>query len=116
MNIFLLLIIICILGKPEIPRNIQVIVSNLEIIVKWQAGNGGGLQQIFFIEYRKRYELEWSVIPAESKTSVGIDGLQMDTVYFVRVFSSTVVGESNKTDEIIVKTGNYFVTNLREEE
>ncbi|VDI25834.1 Hypothetical predicted protein [Mytilus galloprovincialis] len=92
------------------PRNFQVVALKLEIIVKWRAGNSGGMLQIFFIEYRNRFESEWNVITAEGKSSEVIDGLQMGTVYFVRMFSRNILGESNTTDEIIIKTGNqHFV-------
>ncbi|CAC5424099.1 HMCN [Mytilus coruscus] len=95
--------------KPEIPRSVQVIALKFKIIVKWHAGNSYGFLQAFCIEYRKSFDLKWSLVAAESNTSVTIDGLQIDTVYFVRVFSRTMAGESNKTGEVIVKTGNHHL-------
>ncbi|CAC5424079.1 unnamed protein product [Mytilus coruscus] len=102
---------ITVADRPEMPQNFQVVALKLEIIVKWRAGNSGGMQQTFLVEYRSRFELEWSVITAEGKTSKVIDGLQMGTVYFVRMFSRNILGESNTTDEIIIKTvaGNHHL-------
>lgn len=94
-------------GKPEMPSNVQVIAMNHKIIVKWKTGYNGGTQQALFIEYKKRVELEWKSVPTENKTSTTIAGLQMNTVYVVRMLSRNSVGESNKTEDIFVKTGNY---------
>lgn len=89
------------------PQHFQVVALKLEIIVKWQAGNSGGILQTFVVQYRNRFESEWRVILAEGKTSEVIDGLQMSTVYFVRMFSRNILGKSNTTEEIIIKTGKY---------
>lgn len=90
--------------------SVQVIALKFKIIVKWHAGNSYDFLQTFFIEYRKSFDLEWSMVTAENKTSLTIDGLQIDTVYFVRLFSRTMAGESNKTGEVIVKTGDNYCT------
>lgn len=87
------------------PSNVQIIALDHEIIVKWQTGYKGRLQQTLFLEYKKHFELGWKSVAIENKTSTTIEGLQMDTVYVVRMFSKNYVGESNKTREIIVKTG-----------
>lgn len=93
------------------PTHVQVLTLDENIIVKWKPGKSDGMLQTFFIQFRKRFEFEWSVIPADGETFVIIDGLQAETVYFVRVFTMTIVGESNKTDKIMVQTGKYlFVT------
>lgn len=96
-------------GKPEMPRNVQIIALYNTIIVTWQTSHNGGTQQTLFIEYKKYFELEWKSVPIENKTSTTIEGLQMDTVYAVRMFSKTSVGDSNKTGEVIVKTGNFLL-------
>lgn len=98
-------IIKALLGTPKMPRNFQVLTLGVTMIIKWQAGKGDGMLQTFFIEYRKGLEQGWNVIPVKDKTSVVIDGLQAETVYTVRMFARTIVGKSNETDEIIVKTG-----------
>lgn len=95
------------LGTPEMPRNVQVLALVVTMIIKWHADKGDGMLPTFFIEYRKGFKQEWKVIPVKDKTSAVIDGLQADTVYTVRMFARTIVGNSNKTDEIIVKTGIY---------
>lgn len=89
------------------PQNLRVVALKHEIIVKWLAGNSGGILQTLLIEYRNRFESAWNVITitTEGKTSEVIDGLQTDTVYFIRMFSRNILGESNTTDEIIIKTG-----------
>lgn len=92
------------------PRNVQVLTLEVKLTVKWKAGNGYGMRQTFVVEYREGFVQEWNVIPAIGDTSVVIDGLQAKTVYFVRLFALTIIGESNKTDEIIVKTGIYNTT------
>ncbi|CAC5424089.1 HMCN [Mytilus coruscus] len=74
--------------KPEIPRSVQVIALKFKIIVKWHAGNNYGFSQAFCIEYRKSFDLEWSMVTAESNTSVTIDGLQKDTVTNILVIHS----------------------------
>lgn len=85
----------------------------LEILVKWRIGERGKFLQTFFIEYRKRFDLKWNIVPADSKTSLIIGGLQIDTIYFVRMFSRSILGESNKTEEVIVKTGDiHFLKHL----
>lgn len=94
-------------GQPEMPKNVKVVALKFEIIVTWQSGRSDGLHTLFFIEYRKRFQLKWDIFPAESKTSVVIDGLQMDTIYFVRLFSKTISGNSNRTDVVIVQTGSF---------
>lgn len=100
--------IVHVVGKPETPRNVQVIALKVQIIVKWHIENSGGFLQVLFIEYRKMFELKWNVVSAKNKTSTVIVGLQMDTVYFVRVFSRTIIGESKRSEEVIVKTGDNF--------
>lgn len=94
------------------PRNVQVLTLKVKLVVKWKAGKGYGMRQTFVIEYRKGFEQEWNVIPAVSDTTVVINGLQDETVYFVRLFALTSLGESNKTDEIMVTTGKYLVYNI----
>lgn len=97
-------------GIPEMPRNVKIIALYNRIIVTWQTSHNGGMQQTLFIEYKKYFELEWKSVPIEDKTSTTIEGLQMDTVYAVRMFSKTsCVGESNTTGEVIVKTGNFLL-------
>lgn len=93
------------------PKNLEVIALKIEIIVKWKNVASSKFPQAYFIEYRKRFDLEWTIVPADSKTSLVIDGLHMDTIYFVRMFSRSILGESNKTDEFIVKTGAVHFIN-----
>lgn len=87
------------------PIHVQVVPLNIEIIVKWKAEISRELQTTFFVEYRKHLQHTWNILSAESETSVVIEGLHIDTVYYIRLFTRTVVGDSQKTDELIVKTG-----------
>lgn len=95
--------------RPEMPRDVQVLTLEVKLIVKWKAEESYGMLQTFFIEYQEGFKQEWNVIPSEGETSVVVDGLQAETVYGLRLFAMTIVGESNKTDEIMVKTGKYLI-------
>lgn len=112
MFIFKLYLYENITGQPNPPQDVKVIALKLEIIVTWKSGRSDGLHTIFFVEYRKRFQLQWSIFPAESKTSVVIDGLQMDTIFYVRLFARTISGDSNRTDVVIVQTGLYLVYSI----
>lgn len=76
------------------------------ILVKWTADYSINLHHTFFVEYRKHSESSWSRVSVEEKSIVVINGLEKDTIYLLRMYSETVNGKSNKTDDIIIKTGN----------
>ncbi|CAC5368480.1 unnamed protein product [Mytilus coruscus] len=86
------------------PQNLKAVALDTQIIVKWTGNHDIGLQETFFVEYRKHFESIWSRVSAEYKSTAILNGLQPGAVYFLRVFSKTTAGESSKSDVIIVKT------------
>lgn len=96
-------------GRPTTPTDVQTIALTNKIIVKWHAGHNSGLQQIFHIEYRKHLDVIWKSLSAGEKSTFVITRLEPDTVYILRMYGKTVAGESNRTDEIILATGYFFL-------
>lgn len=94
-------------GRPSAPRNIQTVALINAIILKWHAGYDGGLRKEFCIEYRQHIDVKWQTLSAGEQSTFVISSLEPDSVYIVRMYSQNTVGESNRTDEIILKTG-YF--------
>ncbi|CAG2188813.1 unnamed protein product [Mytilus edulis] len=86
------------------PQNLKAVALDTQIIVKWTGNHNSGLQETFFVEYRKHFESLWSQVSAEYKSTAILNGLQPGAVYFLRVFSKTAAGESSRSDIIIVKT------------
>ncbi|CAC5368502.1 NCAM [Mytilus coruscus] len=88
----------------RVPQNVKAVALDSRIIVKWTANRHIRQQEMFHVEYRKHSESSWSRVSAENRSTAIINGLQPNTAYFVRVYSKTAAGESDKTDVIIVKT------------
>ncbi|CAC5368485.1 HMCN [Mytilus coruscus] len=88
------------------PQNIMAVAFSDRIIVKWTSDLDIGLQETFVVEYRKHVESSWSQVSVEDRYTAVINGLVADTVYLVRVYSRTASRKSDRTDNIIVKTGN----------
>ncbi|CAC5426702.1 unnamed protein product [Mytilus coruscus] len=99
-------VIVNVLYPPRTPANIKAFTQSDIILVKWTADYDIGLQKTIFVEYRKHYESRWNQVSAVNRSTVIINGLDPGTIYLLRLYSTTAGGESNKTDEIIVKTGS----------
>lgn len=82
-----------------------------KIIVQWTADEDIGLKETFIVEYRKHFDSSWSRVSANDRSTAILNGLHPNEVYFVRVYSKTASGESDKTDVIVVKTGDIFINN-----
>lgn len=93
------------------PQNPKAVASDTRIIVKWTADQDIGLKETFIVEYRKHFDSSWRGITANDRSTAILNGLHPNEFYFLRVYSKTAAGESDKTDVIIVKTGDIFINN-----
>ena len=94
---------------PEEPLSVNVSAKDINLVVKWQRNFDGGLKQSFYIEYKIKTNDQWSIIKSLNKStseilSWTINGLRHDQWYTVRMFSRNKLGESNRTEEIYIKT------------
>ncbi|VDI18928.1 Hypothetical predicted protein [Mytilus galloprovincialis] len=80
------------------PHNVKAVPLDFKIIVKWTANRNIRSQEIFQVEYRIHFESSWSRVSAGNRSTAIINGLQPDTAYFVRVYSKTPAGESDRSD------------------
>lgn len=60
---------------------------------------------MFFVEYRKHVKATWKMLSTGEQSTFVITRLEPNTVYIVRMYSKTAAGESNRTEEIILRTG-----------
>lgn len=93
------------LGPPSAPNNIRAVALDNMILIKWTGDFSVELQITFFLEYRKHFETLWNTVSVEDKSSIVLTGLEFDTIYLLRIYSKTMAGESNTTDDILIKTG-----------
>ncbi|CAC5370244.1 CNTN4 [Mytilus coruscus] len=98
---------------PRAPRDLRAVALDDIILVKWTADFFINLHQTFFVEYRKHSESSWSRVSVEEKSTVLINGLEKDTIYLLRMYAETMYGESDKTDDIIIKTDSYVNNEIR---
>ena len=93
-------------GPPNPPENIAVsVVSLTSVRVEWDPGFSGMIQSTFHIQYRKVGETDWIEVTAAAsytleRQSVDIAGLDADTDYVLRMFTSNVNGVSSITTNI----------------
>ncbi|CAC5418103.1 unnamed protein product [Mytilus coruscus] len=91
-------------GPQFMPKILRTVAKQTQISVFWRPGFNGGYQQWFIIEYKKVGDIYWKYQTTSSYNSTVIGGLQPPTEYLFRIFSRNMIDDSNKTEEISIKT------------
>ena len=85
--------------KPQVPTSfthIQEILSSTTAGFQWTPGFDGGLEQIFYILYKKATDLLWNQVVV-STNKVTLTGLVPGTLYNVKMLASNNMGNSSET-------------------
>lgn len=99
-------------GPPRAPDNLKAVALDHTILVKWTADFDIGIHKSFYVEYRKSFESVWTHVPVKGRSTAVLNGLDLDKIYILRMYSKTKTGESNRTEEIIIKTGRPYSNQL----
>ncbi|CAC5390621.1 DSCAM [Mytilus coruscus] len=91
---------------PETPEIMKIIPKENKVIVQWRERFNGGFPQSVVIQYRRRDVQFWNKIPASDPGmhTDYIDGLTPGTEYLIRMYSKNIRGDSNFTDEKLIRT------------
>jgi hypothetical protein len=100
------------LDKPQMPRHLTVTVaSSTSVVVSWLSGFHGGSDQTFVVQYRTLHSETWrsaTVLAGKQTTNerftAKVIGLETDTVYQFRVYSTNDEGDSSHTDSVSATT------------
>ncbi|CAC5422324.1 unnamed protein product [Mytilus coruscus] len=92
-------------SPPCMPKILRTVAQQTQIFVLWIPGFDGGFLQWFIIEYKEIGDLYWKNQTTRSSNSIVIGGLQPATKYLIRMFSRNMIDDSNRTEEILIKTG-----------
>lgn len=85
--------------------------------VSWYPGFDGGFDQMFLLELRTDFSLNFTVIVPKNETTTEnmdyiLDNLSSNTAYFIRIFSRNKIGDSNKTEYVAFMTPRKCYPNL----
>lgn len=94
------------LGAPFMPKIIRTVAKQKQISVLWKPGFNGGYHQWFIVEYKEIEEIYWNNHTTNLSNLAVIGGLQHATKYIIRMFSRNMINDSNKTEDILILTGN----------
>ncbi|CAF0739860.1 unnamed protein product [Brachionus calyciflorus] len=87
------------LSKPDMPSELRSLyVSFSTVGITWTPGFDGGLEQKFTIQ------LNDTVLELNSSNLANITNLSVNTIYSVRVMAKNLLGQSNWSDFILIRT------------
>lgn len=91
------------------PKIIRTVAQQTQFSVLWKPGFDGDVLQRFIVEYTKIGDIHWNYQTTGSSNFIIIGGLQPATKYLIRMFSRNLFGDSNRTEEILIQTGNVVM-------
>lgn len=102
-------------GSPSLPLNVTIFPISNGAQISWIQNFNGGFNQTFFIDYHLKDDNIWMTIQLQNSTnsrkiSWTIGNLHPGCLYVFRMFSRNKIGDSNKTEEIVVKIPGNLLT------
>ena len=102
--------------RPQVPTAftyIQEVLSATTAGFQWTPGFDGGLEQKFYVLYKKASGLLWNYVVAHTN-KVTLTGLAPGTLYNVKMLASNTLGNSSETviRNFTTKEGDGIICNI----